>query len=126
GTYIAGREWDKPSQDILKAFADHVSLAVTDAKTIEAMNQAFHDSLTGLASRALFLTRMEGAFAAADTGGGVAALFVDLDRFKVVNDSLGHAAGDLLLRGVADRIQACLRKGDTAAGLGGGRFAAPL
>jgi diguanylate cyclase (GGDEF)-like protein len=125
GSY-QGREWDKPSQDILKAFAEHVSLAVTDANTLEAMNQAFHDSLTGLASRALFLTRMESAFAAAPAAGGVAALFVDLDRFKVVNDSLGHAAGDLLLQGVAERIQGCLRKGDTAARLGGDEFAVLL
>jgi diguanylate cyclase (GGDEF)-like protein len=123
GTYGANRAWDKPSQDILKAFAEHVSLAVTDAKTLEAMNQAFHDSLTGLASRALFMTRMETAFS---TSGHVAALFVDLDRFKVVNDSLGHAAGDLLLRGVAERIQKCLRKGDTAARLGGDEFAVLL
>jgi diguanylate cyclase (GGDEF)-like protein len=126
GSYQSAREWDKPSQDILKAFAEHVSLAVTDAKTLEAMNQAFHDSLTGLASRALFLTRMEGAFTAAGSLGGVAALFVDLDRFKVVNDSLGHAAGDLLLCGVAERIQACLRPGDTAARLGGDEFAVLL
>jgi diguanylate cyclase (GGDEF)-like protein len=125
GSYSARREWDKASQEILEVFAEHVSLALTDAQTLEAMNQAFHDSLTGLASRALFLTRMEGAFATAD-GGGVAALFVDLDRFKVVNDSLGHAAGDLLLVGVAERITACLRAGDTAARLGGDEFAVLL
>ena len=124
GTYTAGRAWDKPSQDVLKAFAEHVSLAITDAQTLAAMNEAFHDSLTGLASRALFLTRMESAFASSSTG--VAALFVDLDRFKVVNDSLGHAAGDLLLRGVAGRIEGCLRAGDTAARLGGDEFAVLL
>jgi diguanylate cyclase (GGDEF)-like protein len=123
GTFSVIREWDKPAQDILKAFAEHVSLALTDAKTLEAMNQAFHDSLTGLASRALFTTRMESAFA---TSGRVAVLFVDMDRFKVVNDSLGHAAGDVLLRGVAERIEDCLRKGDTAARLGGDEFAVLL
>jgi diguanylate cyclase (GGDEF)-like protein len=123
-SHTEGRHWDKASQDIHKAFAEHVSLAVTDANTLEAMNQAFHDSLTGLASRALFLTRMEGAFTSATDG--VAALFVDLDRFKVVNDSLGHAAGDLLLQGVAGRIDRCLRKGDTAARLGGDEFAVLL
>lgn len=123
GTYAAPREWDKAAQDVLRAFAEHVSLALTDAQTLEAMNQAFHDSLTGLASRALFMTRMERAFAA---GGGVAMLFVDLDRFKVVNDSLGHGAGDLLLQAVAERIQSCLRAGDTAARLGGDEFAVLL
>ncbi|WP_245908249.1 putative bifunctional diguanylate cyclase/phosphodiesterase [Pseudosporangium ferrugineum] len=127
GTYAGPREWDKPSQDILRAFAEHVSLALTDAQTLEAMNQAFHDSLTGLASRALFLTRMERAFAAArDARAGVAVVFADLDRFKVVNDSLGHAAGDELLVGVAERITACLRPGDTAARLGGDEFAVLL
>ncbi|GAA2596643.1 hypothetical protein GCM10010435_89840 [Winogradskya consettensis] len=123
GTYVGPRQWDKTAQEVLRAFAEHVSLALTDVQTLEAMNQAFHDSLTGLASRALFLTRMERAFA---TSTGVAVLFVDLDRFKVVNDSLGHAAGDLLLRGVAERIQACLRSGDTAARLGGDEFAVLL
>jgi diguanylate cyclase (GGDEF)-like protein len=125
GSFTSSRTWDKPIQDVLKVFAEHVSLAVTDAKTLEAMNQAFLDSLTGLASRALFMTRMEGAFATAGSR-GVAALFVDLDRFKVVNDSLGHAAGDLLLQGVAKRIEKCLRDGDTAARLGGDEFAVLL
>jgi diguanylate cyclase (GGDEF)-like protein len=123
GTYTAPREWDKAAQEVLQAFAEHVSLALTDAQTLEAMNQAFHDSLTGLASRALFLTRLERAF---DAGTGVAVLFVDLDRFKVVNDSLGHAAGDLLLQAVSERIQGCLRSGDTAARLGGDEFAVLL
>jgi diguanylate cyclase (GGDEF)-like protein len=125
GSFTLAREWDKPAQDILKAFAEHVSLAVTDAKMLAAINQSFHDSLTGLASRALFRTRMESAFTDS-TDGGVAALFVDLDRFKVVNDYLGHGAGDLLLQGVAARIEGCLRKGDTAARLGGDEFAVLL
>jgi diguanylate cyclase (GGDEF)-like protein len=122
GTYGRIREWDKPAQEVLKAYAEHVSLALTDARTLEAMNQAFHDSLTGLASRALFLTRMEEQLAA----GSLAVLFVDLDRFKVINDSLGHAAGDRLLVEVADRIRACLRDQDTAARLGGDEFAVLL
>ena len=122
GTYGRTREWDKPAQEVLKAYAEHVSLALTDARTREAMNQAFHDSLTGLASRALFLTRMEEQL----TAGSLAVLFVDLDRFKVINDSLGHAAGDRLLVEVADRIRACLRDQDTAARLGGDEFAVLL
>jgi diguanylate cyclase (GGDEF)-like protein len=122
GTYRRAREWDKPDQEVIKAYAEHVSLALTDARTLEAMNQAFHDSLTGLASRALFLTRMEETLAA----GSLAVLFVDLDRFKVINDSLGHAAGDQLLVEVAARIRACLREQDTAARLGGDEFAVLL
>jgi diguanylate cyclase (GGDEF)-like protein len=127
GTYTGPREWDKSAQEVLRAFAEHVSLALTDARTLEAMNQAFHDSLTGMASRALFQARMERAFAAAEQeNAGVAMLFVDLDRFKVVNDSLGHAAGDKLLIDVADRIRKCLRSADMAARLGGDEFAVLL
>ena len=127
GTHVGPRAWDKPAQDILRAFAEHVSLALTDAQTLAAMNQAFHDSLTGLASRALFQARMERAFGAAEAQGvGVGMLFVDLDRFKVVNDSRGHAAGDQLLIGVAERIKSCLRSADMAARLGGDEFAVLL
>ena len=124
GTFSRTREWDKQSQEMLTAFAEHISLALTDARTLEAMNEAFLDSLTGLPSRALFQTRMEETLAAA--GDGVAVLFVDLDRFKVVNDSLGHAAGDRLLIEVADRIRDCQRDGDMAARLGGDEFAVLL
>ncbi|GID23237.1 hypothetical protein Aab01nite_68270 [Paractinoplanes abujensis] len=124
GSFTSRRDWDKPAREIVQAFADHLSLALTDARTQEAMSQAFLDALTGLATRALFQTRMEEALSPAGLGGAV--LFVDLDRFKVVNDSLGHAAGDALLTGVATRIQACLREGDTAARLGGDEFAVLL
>ncbi|MCM4079501.1 putative bifunctional diguanylate cyclase/phosphodiesterase [Paractinoplanes hotanensis] len=124
GTFGARRVWEKPAREILQAFAEHLSLALTDARTQEAMSQAFLDSLTGLASRALFQTRMEESLGHAGLGGAV--LFVDLDRFKVVNDSLGHSAGDALLTGVADRIRNCLRDGDTAARLGGDEFAVLL
>ncbi|MFD0518682.1 putative bifunctional diguanylate cyclase/phosphodiesterase [Paractinoplanes durhamensis] len=124
GMYSTTREWDKPAQEMLRAFAEHVSLAITDARTLEAMNQAFLDSLTGLPSRALFQTRMEEVLAA--DSGGLAVLFIDLDRFKMVNDSLGHAAGDQLLAGVAERIRACLREVDIASRLGGDEFAVLL
>lgn len=88
-------------------------------------HQAFHDALTGMANRALFNDRLERAMrvrrSSADHAPAVA--YLDLDDFKTVNDSLGHAAGDLLLRTVAERIAHCLRGSDTAARLGGDEFA---
>ncbi|WP_229076138.1 EAL domain-containing protein [Actinoplanes sp. DH11] len=125
GSHTRMREWDKPSQEILEAFAEHVSLAITDSRTLREMSHDFHDSLTGLASRTLFMTRAESAFATTRSG-GVAALLVDLDRFKVINDALGHKQGDRLLAAVADRIRDCLRADDTAARLGGDEFAVLL
>ena len=86
-------------------------------------HQAFHDALTGLANRALFRDRLGHAMARARGAGRYGVLFVDLDDFKTVNDSLGHAAGDDLLREMTSRLRTCLRDGDTAARLGGDEFA---
>jgi diguanylate cyclase (GGDEF)-like protein len=88
-------------------------------------HQATHDALTGAPNRALFLERLEEAVLG-EHSTGVAVLFIDVDDFKTINDSLGHAAGDLLLRSVADRIRACLRQDDVAARLGGDEFAVLL
>ncbi|MDI6100477.1 EAL domain-containing protein [Actinoplanes sp. NEAU-A12] len=125
GSYNEPREWDKAAQEMLLAFADHASLAVTDARTLREMNASFHDALTGLASRSLFVTRMENALGPARSS-GAAALLIGLDRFKLINDALGHTAGDRLLALVADRLRDCLRTDDTAARLGGDEFAVLL
>ena len=85
-------------------------------------HEAFHDALTGLANRALFRDRLGHAMARSRGAGGYGVLFVDLDDFKTVNDSLGHAAGDALLREMTTRLRSCLRDGDTAARLGGDEF----
>jgi len=102
-----------------------VSRDVSDRKRaeVELARQATHDSLTGLPNRALFLDRLRHSLARLPRNpGAVAVLFLDLDRFKLVNDSLGHRAGDRLLIDVADRLAQRLRPSDTVARFGGDEF----
>jgi len=89
----------------------------------ELVHQAFHDSLTGLANRALFRDRVSHALALARRQGrGITLVYLDLDDFKKVNDSLGHSEGDRLLQSAAERFLACARATDTVARLGGDEF----
>jgi diguanylate cyclase (GGDEF)-like protein/PAS domain S-box-containing protein len=109
-------------------FIDDISSRKHSEETIRQVTEklerrANYDTLTGLPNRALFRDRLEQAIRRAeDEKEQVALLFIDLDRFKEVNDLLGHDAGDQLLVEAAQRIQACVRRGDTVARLGGDEF----
>jgi diguanylate cyclase (GGDEF)-like protein/PAS domain S-box-containing protein len=98
---------------------------ISERKAFEEQlrHMAFHDDLTGLPNRALFMDRVEHALGRAHSAGSsVAVLFIDLDNFKVVNDSLGHAAGDRLLNALSSRLRACLHPHATLARFGGDEF----
>ncbi len=84
---------------------------------------ARHDPLTGLPNRVLFRERLNAALSGIESGRGVAVLYLDLDRFKLINDTLGHPVGDALLREVSARLMHCVRDMDTVARLGGDEFA---
>ncbi len=124
GSRSGGREYDSREELVLLSLADQAGLALNDAKASEDLAyEAFHDPVTGLANRALFLDRVDHARARAERAGGqLAVLFVDIDGFKTVNDSLGHGAGDSLLGAVGDRLAGRLRPADTIARLGGDEF----
>jgi diguanylate cyclase (GGDEF)-like protein len=105
---------------------DHLEHAVRELTSLRAdlEREAFYDSLTGLANRSLFINRVDKALRTRSES--VFVLFVDIDDFKTINDTLGHQAGDEVLSEVAKRLQRCLRDGDTAARLGGDEFAVLL
>ena len=130
-SYDSRRRYDATEQEMLLAFAEHASLAMNDASAVEAMRKAFadavhqahHDSLTGLPNRALVLDRLDHALARLQRDHREAAvLFVDLDRFKVVNDTLGHSIGDEVLIRIGERLKAAVRPGDTVGRLAGDEF----
>jgi diguanylate cyclase (GGDEF)-like protein len=140
------RIWSDNELSLVKAITDQCAIAIhqselyqnaqselLERKKMEAQlrHDALHDSLTGLPNRALFLDRLNHALQlsnrrlhlnSVDLPEMFAVLFLDLDRFKIINDSLGHLAGDQLLKIVAKRLVSCLRGGDTVARLGGDEF----
>jgi diguanylate cyclase (GGDEF)-like protein/PAS domain S-box-containing protein len=106
-----------------------VSRDITERKEMEAyvLHQSFHDSLTGLPNRLLLQDRLSQATSHRERlHAQVAVLFLDLDHFKEINDSLGHPAGDRLLQDVAERLIGCVRDGDTVARVGGDEFVVML
>ncbi len=115
---------DSQRLQALRLFADQAQAALESASQYEqALHRADHDGLTGLPNRRVLLDRLRQALLRAQrTSGTVAVLFVDLDRFKAVNDTYGHECGDEVLRTVAARIDAQLRAVDTLARLGGDEF----
>ncbi|MFZ6050171.1 putative bifunctional diguanylate cyclase/phosphodiesterase [Pseudomonas sp. CR3202] len=117
----------EPDQTLLSLMAQigvQMGRVVERKRAEEQLIDAFHDPLTGLPNRALFADRLSRAVARCSRHreAAFAVLFIDLDRFKLVNDSLGHLAGDLLIIQVAARLGACLRQSDTLARLGGDEF----
>ncbi len=114
-------EW---SRSVLHVFAERISGELERKEAEESIYWLAHyDSLTGLPNRVLFHDRLEQAIAHASRNNQyLALLFLDLDRFKHVNDSVGHAGGDILLKEVATRLQSSVRKSDTVARTGGDEF----
>jgi diguanylate cyclase (GGDEF)-like protein/PAS domain S-box-containing protein len=120
---IAIREADRPDAPLEGSYG--VARNITERKRLEQeMNfQALHDQLTGLPNRRLFREHLDVALAnAARRKEHVAVMFIDLDRFKLVNDTYGHLEGDELLRACAQRIRECVRAGDTVSRMGGDEF----
>jgi diguanylate cyclase (GGDEF)-like protein len=147
---VSQQDFLRASQTIARAGAPHHSIVeLTDGRTFAIQQQSLpdggwvatheditdrrraeeqisflarHDVLTGLPNRAMLVERLKLAQAGAGRGQGFAVLFLDLDRFKAVNDTMGHAAGDALLQDVARRLRATIRDGDMVARLGGDEF----
>jgi diguanylate cyclase (GGDEF)-like protein len=123
--------FDARDVTLLQTLAGHAGVALERSRLIEDLrreaaereHQALHDGLTGLANRTLFLDRVRQAIAALGPQASLAVLLVDLDRFKEVNDTLGHSTGDLVLREVGTRLERSLPESHTIARLGGDEFA---
>ena len=132
-----GTSFDDDDLLLLETLANQAAVALENGQLEQSLaelsrlkeqlrHQAYHDPLTGLANRAMFAEQVEALLAARQPGLDAVVLFLDLDDFKLVNDTLGHGAGDRLLRVVAERINGCVRSEDLAARLGGDEFAVLL
>ena len=138
GGHVDARSFDRGDLQLFQTLAVQTSTTLENGRMERSIarltelqeqlaHQAFHDSLTNLANRTLFGDRIEHALLRSGRAGRtVAVLFIDVDDFKGVNDTLGHAAGDALLVGLAERLRSSLRRPDTAARLGGDEFAVLL
>ena len=120
------RELHPQAKEMIELMAKSVAVAVHQrALTDQLAYQANHDALTGLPNRLLLAERLQSALHNSDASGrGVAVAFIDLDRFKQINDTLGHTVGDAVLQQIARRLAACLDSEDTLARMGGDEFMA--
>ena len=137
GTLLVGNRlgevnsFTKDDLRLLETIANHASISLANDRLVDRLrrevaekeHQASHDTLTGLANRTLFNRRVEQAIAAAPMNGALAVMLIDLDRFKEINDTLGHHTGDQLLQEVATRLRQTLDPSMTIARLGGDEFA---
>ena len=112
-----------PSGNLYRIAGSQTDVTARKLAEERLLHIALHDELTGLANRALFSDRLDRAIARTSQRASFSVLFLDLDRFKVINDSLGHLVGDQLLVATAERLRCCLRSSDTCARLGGDEFA---
>jgi diguanylate cyclase (GGDEF)-like protein/PAS domain S-box-containing protein len=123
-SYTEGTRYGEQEKEILTFVSQQIASAIENKRAEEQIKHlAFHDALTDLPNRLLFNDRLSLAVAQAHRSHArLAVMFLDVDRFKVINDSLGHKVGDQLLRQIAVRVRECLREGDTLARIGGDEF----